>query len=134
MGSGGIFGKGFLQGSQSYLDYLPEKHTDFIFTLFSEEFGFVGSVLLLFVYTIIIYRIIIIGNRARNNFSRLYCFGFGTAFFIYVVVNMSMVLGLVPIVGAPLPIMSYGGSSMLAIMIGLGIVMSCKIYRQEDIN
>ena len=134
VGSGGIFGKGYLQGSQSYLDYLPEKHTDFIFTLFSEEFGFVGSVLLLFVYMIIIYRIIIIGNRARNNFSRLYCFGFGTAFFIYVVVNMSMVLGLVPIVGAPLPIMSYGGSSMLSIMIGLGIVMSCKIYRQEDIN
>ena len=128
VGSGGIFGKGFLQGSQSYLDYLPEKHTDFIFTLFSEEFGFFGSLVLLLIYTFIIYRIISIGNNARNNFARLFCFGFAAAFFIYVAVNMSMVLGLLPIVGAPLPIMSYGGSAMLSIMIGFGIVMSCKIH------
>tara|TARA_B100000315_G_scaffold123487_1_gene113485 strand:- start:1003 stop:2118 length:1116 start_codon:yes stop_codon:yes gene_type:complete len=128
VGSGGIFGKGFLQGSQSYLDYLPEKHTDFIFTLFSEEFGFVGSVVLLFIYILIIYRIILIGNQSKNNFAKLYCFGFAAAFFSYVTINMSMVLGLLPIVGAPLPIMSYGGSSMLSMMIGLGIVMSCKIY------
>jgi len=134
VGSGGIFGKGFLQGSQSYLDYLPEKHTDFIFTLFSEEFGFMGSSLLLLIYAAIIYRVILIGHRVRSNFAKLYCFSFGTAFFIYVAVNMSMVLGLLPIVGAPLPIMSYGGSSMLSIMIGLGIVMSCKVYGQEDIN
>ena len=134
VGSGGIFGKGFLKGSQSYLEYLPEKHTDFIFTLFSEEFGFFGSIALLLVYVMIIYRIIAIGNQARNNFARLYCFSFATAFFAYVAVNMSMVLGLVPIVGAPLPIMSYGGSSMLSMMIGLGIVMSCKIYRGDDIN
>ena len=134
LGSGGIFGKGFLQGSQSYLDYLPEKHTDFIFTLFSEEFGFVGSTALLLVYIMIIYRITVIGRQSRNNFAKLYCFGFATAFFAYVAVNMSMVLGLLPIVGAPLPIMSYGGSSMLSIMIGLGIVMSCKIYQQEDVN
>jgi len=128
VGSGGIFGKGFLLGSQSYLDYLPEKHTDFIFTLFAEEFGFVGSVVLLLIYVLIIYRIIVIGNQSKNNFARLYCFGFATAFFLYVSVNMSMVLGLLPIVGAPLPIMSYGGSAMLSMMIGLGIVMSCKIY------
>ena len=134
VGSGGIFGKGFLQGSQSYLDYLPEKHTDFIFTLFSEEFGFIGSLALLIIYIMIIYRIILIGNRSRNNFARLYCFGFGAAFFSYVAINMSMVLGLLPIVGAPLPIMSYGGSSMLSMMIGLGIVMSCKIYHQDNIN
>ena len=107
---------------------MPEKHTDFIFTLFSEEFGFVGSVVLLLIYVLIIYRIIVIGNKSKNNFSKLYCFGFAAAFFVYVAVNMSMVLGLVPIVGAPLPIMSYGGSAMLSIMIGLGIVMSCKIY------
>ncbi len=132
VGSGGIFGKGYLQGSQSYLDYLPEKQTDFIFTLFSEEFGFIGSVLLLLIYVAIIYRIIQIGNQSRNNFARLYCFSFATAFFTYVVVNMSMVLGLLPIVGAPLPIMSYGGSSMLSIMIGLSIVMSCKIHRQDE--
>ena len=134
VGSGGIFGKGFLKGSQSYLEYLPEKHTDFIFTLFSEEFGFFGSIALLLVYVMIIYRIIAIGNQARNNFARLYCFSFAAAFFAYVAVNMSMVLGLLPIVGAPLPIMSYGGSSMLSVMIGLGFVMSCKIYQQEDVN
>ena len=132
VGSGGIFGKGFLQGSQSYLDYLPEKHTDFIFTLFSEEFGFAGSLILLLIYALVIYRIGIIGANSKNNFARLFCFGFAAAFFVYVTVNMSMVLGLLPIVGAPLPIMSYGGSSMLAIMVGLGIVMSCKIYNRED--
>ena len=134
VGSGGIFGKGFLQGSQSYLEYLPEKHTDFIFTLFSEEFGFIGSALLLFIYILIIYRITLIGGQCKNNFARLYCFGFATAFFIYVAVNMLMVLGLLPIVGAPLPILSYGGSAMLSIMIGLGLVMSCKIHKHEELN
>ena len=129
VGSGGIFGKGFLQGSQSYLDYLPEKHTDFIFTLFSEEFGFVGSIVLLLIYVLIMYRIVAIGIQSKSNFAKLYCFGFATAFFSYVTVNMSMVLGLLPIVGAPLPIMSYGGSAMLSMMLGLGIVMSCRIYR-----
>ena len=134
VGSGGIFGKGFLQGSQSYLDYLPEKQTDFIFTLFSEEFGFIGSLILLTIYALIIYRIAVIGSESRNNFARLFCFGFAAAFFVYVTVNMAMVLGLLPIVGAPLPIMSYGGSSMLSIMMGLGIVMSCKIHNQEDLS
>ena len=134
VGSGGLLGKGFLRGSQSYLDYLPEKHTDFIFTLFSEEFGFIGSVSLLVIYALIIYRIISAGNLARNNFAKLYCYGFAAAFFIYVGVNMSMVLGLVPIVGAPLPIMSYGGSAMLSMMIGLGIVMSCRVYSQDEVS
>jgi len=134
VGSGGIAGKGYLKGSQSYLDYLPEKHTDFIFTLYSEEFGFIGSILLLMIYVMIIYRIIAIGNKSRNNFARLYCFGFATAFFSYVAINMSMVLGLLPIVGAPLPIMSYGGSSMLAMMIGLGVVMSCRIYKEDNLG
>ena len=134
IGSGGLFGKGFLNGSQSYLDYLPEKHTDFIFTLFTEEFGFFGSVFILLLYGIIISRIIKIGNLTRSNFRKLYCFSFATAFFIYVTVNMGMVLGLLPIVGSPLPIMSYGGSSMMAIMLGLGIVMSCKIYKDSPVN
>ena len=133
IGSGGFTGKGFLKGSQSYLDYLPEKHTDFIFTLFSEEFGFIGSISLLIIYSLIIYRVILIGNMAKNNFSKLYCYGFAAAFFSYVTVNMAMVLGLLPIVGAPLPIMSYGGSAMLAIMIGLGVAMSCKIHSQSSI-
>jgi rod shape determining protein RodA len=134
IGSGGLFGKGFLNGSQSYLDYLPEKHTDFIFTLFSEEFGFFGSVSILLLYGIIISRIIKIGNITRSNFGKLYCYSFASAFFIYVTVNMGMVLGLLPIVGSPLPIMSYGGSSMMAIMLGLGIAMSCKIYKDTPVN
>ncbi len=134
IGSGGLFGKGFLNGSQSYLDYLPEKHTDFIFTLFSEEFGFFGSLFILILYAVIVSRIVKIGNITRSNFGKLYCYSFATAFFIYVVVNMMMVLGLLPIVGSPLPIMSYGGSSMMAMMFGLGIVMSCKIYKDVPVN
>jgi rod shape determining protein RodA len=134
IGSGGLFGKGFLNGSQAYLNFLPEKHTDFIFTLFSEEFGFIGSVFMIFLYSLITYRIIIIGNQTRSIFGKLYCFGFANAFFIYVAVNMSMVLGLLPIVGAPLPILSYGGSSMLAIMFGLGIVMSCNVHKNAAIG
>ena len=133
LGSGGFSGKGFLKGTQSYLDFLPEKHTDFIFTLFSEEFGFIGSVGLLLLYTIIILRIIQIGAISRSSFARLFCFGFAFAIFIYITVNLSMVLGLLPIVGSPLPIMSYGGSSMLATMIGFGIVMSAKVHHQQTI-
>ena len=133
IGSGGLDGKGFLKGTQSYLDFLPEKHTDFIFTLFSEEFGFIGSVGLLILYSIIIFRILRIGSISRSNFARLFCFGYAFAIFIYIVVNLSMVLGLLPIVGSPLPIMSYGGSSMLATMIGFGIVLSAKINHKQMI-
>jgi len=134
IGSGGFFGKGYLKGTQSYLEFLPEKHTDFIFTLFSEEFGFLGSIILLLLYILLIYRIIMVGFSCRSFFSKLYCFGFASAIFLYVFVNIAMVLGLLPIVGAPLPIMSYGGSSMLSIMLGLSIVMSCKIYNQDQIS
>ena len=133
VGSGGLTGKGFLKGTQSYLEFLPEKHTDFIFTLFSEEQGFVGSVFLLVLYAILIYRILKIGSVSRSYFGKLFCYGFGSAIFVYVAVNMAMVLGLLPIVGSPLPIMSYGGSSMLATMIGLSIVMSTKIYSKQVI-
>ena len=133
VGSGGVFGKGFLKGTQSYLEFLPEKHTDFIFTLFSEEFGFLGSVLLLLIYAVIIYRVVRIGSISRSYFAKLYCYSFGASLFIYIVINMSMVLGLLPIVGSPLPIMSYGGSSMLATMIGFGIVMSAKIHSNQSI-
>ena len=134
IGSGGLLGKGFLQGTQSYLEFLPEKHTDFIFTLFSEEFGFVGSMLLILLYALLIYRIIRIGFSSRSFFAKLYCFGFASGLFLYIFVNIAMVIGLLPIVGAPLPIMSYGGSSMLSIMLGLSIVMSCKIYSREPIG
>ncbi len=134
IGSGGLFGKGFLNGSQSYLDFLPEKHTDFIFILFSEEFGFFGSVLVLLLYFLITSRIVSIGHITRSNFGKLYCYGFASAFFLYVVVNVGMVLGLLPIVGSPLPILSYGGSSMLAIMFGLGVAMSCRIHKDHPVN
>ena len=134
VGSGGIFGKGFLKGTQGYLEFLPEKHTDFIFTLFSEEFGFMGSIILLIVYAVMIFRIVRIGFLSRSFFGRLFCFGFASAIFIYISVNMCMVLGLLPIVGSPLPIMSYGGSSMLATMIGFSIVMSSKIYHKQLIS
>jgi len=133
VGSGGIFGKGFLKGTQSYLEFLPEKHTDFIFTLFSEEFGFVGSALLLIIYAITIYRVVSIGAQSRSFFAKIFCYSFGAAIFVYITINMSMVLGLLPIVGSPLPIMSYGGSSMLATMIGFGIVMSAKVHNQQAI-
>ena len=134
IGSGGLFGKGFLNGSQAYLDFLPEKHTDFIYTLYAEEFGFFGSIFMVFLYFLITYRIVHIGNLTRSIFGKLYCYGFSTAFFIYVTVNMSMVLGLLPIVGAPLPILSYGGSSMLAIMFGLGVVMSCNVHKNNAVT
>ena len=134
VGSGGISGKGFLKGTQSYLEFLPEKHTDFIFTLFSEEHGFIGSVFLLFIYAIMIFRILRIGTICKSYFAKLYCYSFASSIFIYITVNMSMVLGLVPIVGSPLPIMSYGGSSMLATMIGFSVVMSAKIYHRQLIS
>ena len=133
IGSGGLSGKGFLKGTQSYLEFLPEKHTDFIFTLFSEEFGFIGSICLLLIYLIIIIRIIRIGVISRSDFAKLFCFGFAFAIFVYIVVNLCMVLGLLPIVGSPLPIMSYGGSSMLATMIGFGIVLSAKVHSNQAI-
>jgi rod shape determining protein RodA len=134
VGSGGLYGKGYLKGTQSYLEFLPEKHTDFIFTLFSEEYGFLGSMFLLLVYAIIIFRILRIGAISRSFFAKIFCFSFASAIFIYISVNMSMVLGLVPIVGSPLPIMSYGGSSMLATMIGFSVVMSSKIHRRQLIS
>ena len=134
VGSGGLFGKGFLKGTQSYLEFLPEKHTDFIFTLFAEEHGLIGSLFLLIIYGILIYRILRIGSISRSFFARIFCYGFASAIFIYISVNMSMVLGLLPIVGSPLPIMSYGGSSLLATMIGFSIVMSAKIYHRQLIS
>ena len=131
VGSGGLYGKGFLKGTQGYLEFLPEKHTDFIFTIYSEEFGFIGSIILLILYSVMIFRVVSIGTISRSYFGKLFCYGFAASIFIYITVNMSMVLGLLPIVGSPLPIMSYGGSSMLATMIGFGIVMSSKIHNRQ---
>ena len=133
LGSGGIFGKGYMEGTQSHLNFLPEMQTDFIFTMFGEEFGFIGSAILLVIYAIIIYRIVAIGASSRSYFAKIFCYSFGAAIFVFITINMSMVLGLLPIVGSPLPIMSYGGSSMLATMIGFGIVMSARVHNQQMI-
>ena len=128
-----LTGKGFLKGTQGYLDFLPEKHTDFIFTLFSEEFGFIGSVLLLILYAFIIIRILIIGSNSKNYFGKFFCYGFAISIFFYIC-KYANGFGMLPIVGSPLPIMSYGGSSMLSMMIALGIVMSTRIYSRQIIN
>ena len=133
VGSGGLTGKGFLKGTQNYLEFLPEKHTDFIFTQYAEEFGFIGSLCLLLIYIVVIFRMIQTGTTSRSYFGKLFCYGYGSAIFFYITVNMSMVLGLLPIVGSPLPIMSYGGSSMLATMIGFSIVLSSRIYNKQSI-
>ena len=130
--NGGLLGVG--PGSSKSKWWTPETHTDFIFTLFSEEFGFFGSSTVLALYVVMTMRIVSNGNSVRDTFSKLYCYSFATAFFIYVAVNLCMVLGLIPIVGAPLPILSYGGSSMMAMMLGLGIAMSCKIHKDQSIN
>jgi len=130
IGSAGFFGKGFKQGSQSNLEFLPEKHTDFIFTVFAEQFGFLGSLLLIFIFFGIILTILTISLQSQNNFSRLVCFGIGFNIFVYLAVNLGMVTGLLPVVGVPLPIISYGGTAMLTTMFALGIVMSAKIHKE----
>jgi len=133
IGSGGFFGKGFKQGTQSNLEFLPEKHTDFIFTVFSEQFGFFGSVLLILLFFAIILKILNISLKSQNNFSRLVCFGVGFNVFVYLAVNLGMVTGLLPVVGVPLPIISYGGTAMLTTMFSLGLVMSAKIHKDHNL-
>jgi rod shape determining protein RodA len=133
IGSGGFFGKGFKQGTQSNLEFLPEKHTDFIFTVFSEQFGFFGSILLILLFFTIILRILNISLKSQNNFSRLVCFGVGFNIFVYLAVNLGMVTGLLPVVGVPLPIISYGGTAMITTMFSLGLVMSSKIHKDHNL-
>jgi len=124
IGSGGIDGKGWLQGTQSQLEFLPERHTDFIFSVFSEEFGFVGVVLLIALYLFIVARGILIAIRAQEAYSKLLAGSITLTFFVYVFVNMGMVSGILPVVGVPLPLVSYGGTSMVTLMAGFGILMS----------
>ncbi|WP_226621905.1 rod shape-determining protein RodA [Alloyangia pacifica] len=129
MGSGGWTGRGFMQGTQSRLNFLPEKHTDFIFNTLAEEFGFVGGVSLLVLYVLILLFCIFAALRNRDRFSSLLTLGIGLTFFLYFAVNMSMVMGLAPVVGVPLPMVSYGGSAMLVLMIAFGLVQSAHIHR-----
>ena len=133
LGSGGLFGKGFLMGSQSQLNYLPEKQTDFVFTMIGEEFGLVGNLFILLVYLTLSMSILRISYKVQSRFSQLACVGIGMMLFFYVFVNVAMVSGLLPVVGAPLPLISYGGTSMLTVFIGFGIVTSALVHdRLED--
>ena len=124
IGSGGLQGKGWLQGTQSQLEFLPERHTDFIFSVFSEEFGFVGMLMLLAVYAFIIIRGLIIANRAQEAFTKLLAGSLTLTFFVYLFVNIGMVSGLLPVVGVPLPLLSYGGTSVVTLMASFGILMA----------
>ena len=134
LGSGGMFGKGFLSGTQSHLNFLPEKQTDFIFTMLAEEFGLVGGTALIGLYTLLIGYCIFIAFRCRSQFARLLAMGLVVNFFLYVFINIAMVMGLVPVVGVPLPLISNGGTAMLTVLIGFGLVMSCWIHRGTYIN
>jgi rod shape determining protein RodA len=133
-GSGGLFGKGFLQGSQSHLSFLPEKQTDFIFTTLAEEFGFIGGLGLLTLYTLMIAYGFVIAWRCRNHFGRLLGLGIVTNFSLYVVINTAMVMGLIPVVGVPLPLISYGGTAMLAVMLGFGLLMNVGVHRDTHLS
>lgn len=129
LGSGGLSGRGFMQGTQSRLNFLPEKHTDFIFTTLAEEFGFMGAFSLLSLYGLIIFFCIASAMTMKDRFSALLVYGIAAAFFFYFAVNMSMVMGLAPVVGVPLPLVSYGGSAMLVLLIAFGLVQSAHVHR-----
>jgi len=134
IGSGGLTGKGYMQGTQTQLNFLPEKHTDFIFTMFSEEMGFIGSLILLALYLLVLLFITYMALRCRSTFPRLVAAGMGLCLFAYVFINVAMVTGLVPVVGVPLPLVSYGGTSMLTMMIGLGFVLNAHVNRETRIR
>ncbi|MBV9860088.1 MAG: rod shape-determining protein RodA [Alphaproteobacteria bacterium] len=134
LGSGGLFGKGFLLGTQTHLSFLPEKHTDFIFTMLAEEFGLVGGLALLSLYVLVIAYGFVIALRSRNHFGRLLGLGIATNLFVYVFINTAMVMGLIPVVGVPLPLISYGGTAMLTVMFGFGLLMNVGIHRDVRIN
>jgi len=129
LGSGGVVGKGWLNGTQTHLDFLPERHTDFIFAVFGEEFGLVGNVVLLILYLLLIGRGMMITANASTLFTRLIAGAITLMFFTYAFVNMGMVSGLLPVVGVPLPLVSFGGTALISLFIGLGILMSVQAHR-----
>jgi rod shape determining protein RodA len=132
LGSGGMWGEGFLQGTQAHLDFLPEKQTDFIFTIIGEEFGFVGGLAVMALLGLIILGGMLIALRCRNQFGRLVALGISFNFFMYVFVNIAMVMGAIPVGGVPLPLVSHGGSAMLTVMVGFGILMSVHVHRDVE--
>ena len=134
LGSGGIFGKGFLKGSQSHLSFLPEKHTDFIFTMLAEELGLIGGLALIFLYLLMLIYAFAISVRCRNHFGRLICMGVSISFFLNIFVNIAMVMGILPIVGMPLPLISYGGSAMMTLMFSFGLLLCAFVHRDTHIS
>ncbi|HEX4369091.1 MAG TPA: rod shape-determining protein RodA [Rhodopila sp.] len=132
LGSGGMWGKGFLQGTQAHLDFLPEKQTDFIFTIIGEEWGFVGGVVVMALLALIIIGGMLIALRCRHQFGRLVALGISCNFFLYVFVNIAMVMGVIPVGGVPLPLVSHGGSAMLTVMVGFGVLMSVHVHRDVE--
>jgi rod shape determining protein RodA len=130
IGSGGVVGKGWLNGTQTHLDFLPERHTDFIFAVYGEEFGLIGNVLLLILYLMLLARGMMIAANASTMFGRLMAGAVTLMFFTYAFVNMGMVSGVLPIVGVPLPFVSYGGTALLSLFIGIGILMSVQAHRK----
>jgi rod shape determining protein RodA len=132
LGSGGMWGEGFLQGTQAHLDFLPEKQTDFIFTIIGEEFGFVGGMVVMGLLALIIIGGMLIALRCRHQFGRLVALGISVNFFLYVFVNIAMVMGVIPVGGVPLPLVSHGGSAMLTVMVGFGILMSVHVHRDVE--
>lgn len=134
IGSGGVEGKGFLNGSQSHLNFLPEKQTDFIFTLIAEEWGLLGGITLLSLFGLVFFYGLILANKSRQKFKKFLVLGLVINFSLYVFINISMVMGLIPVVGAPLPLISYGGTSMLAALVSFGLILSCSVYRDSKVT
>ena len=133
LGSGGVSGKGFMQGTQSALKYVPENRTDFIFTVIGEEFGLVGGLLTMFLYILVISVCFWLALQVKNVFSRLLIFGMTTTFALYVFINMAMVMGLAPVVGVPLPLISYGGTVMMTVFAGFGMMLSAYIHSETEL-
>jgi len=133
-GSGGIIGKGYMSGTQAQQSFLPEKQTDFIFTMLGEEFGFIGAFMLLMIYTFIVIMLFWAAKTCRNRFGQLICFGFMLNFFIYYFINISMVLGILPTVGVPLPLMSFGGSSLISLLFGFGLCQNAHIHKDQQLS
>lgn len=134
LGSGGWFGKGYMNGTQSHLNFLPEKQTDFIFTMFSEEFGFIGGLILVCLYVMLLTYGFVVALRARNHFGRLVAIGINSTIFLYAFINMAMVMGMLPVVGVPLPLVSYGGTAMLTLLMGQGLLLSVAMYQDVRIG
>lgn len=134
LGSGGVWGRGFMEGTQSHLNFLPEKQTDFIFTMLAEELGLAGGLLVLSLYVMVLVYGFIIAYKSRNQFGRLISIGIITNFFLYIFINVAMVMGVVPVVGVPLPLISYGGTAMLTVMFSFGILMSAYVHREMRIQ